>query len=102
MGRSIRVGIVVLVVGFGSAIAAHATEPTKQTDAPMHKKMPKNEPSMETPAQQKSRGTPDDGMKSKPTHKGDKGQTDPQIYRNKVQSKHVDFVLCIAKRCLLF
>jgi hypothetical protein len=77
MGRSIRVGIVVLVVGFGSAIAAHATEPTKQTDAPMHKKMPKNEPSMETPAQQKSRGTSDDGMKSKPTHKGDKGQTDP-------------------------
>jgi hypothetical protein len=69
--------MVVLVVGVGAAIAAHATDPSKQTDAPMQKKMQKNEPSTQTPAQQKSRGTPDDGMKSKPTHKGDKGQTDP-------------------------
>jgi hypothetical protein len=85
MGRSVRVGMVVLVVGFGCAIAAYAADPSKQSDAPMQKKMQKNEPSMQEPAQQKgragdlgsTRGTPDDGMKSRPTHKGDKGQTDP-------------------------
>jgi hypothetical protein len=85
MGRSVRVGIVVLVIGFGCAISAYAADPSNQTDTPMQKKMQKNEPSMQEPSQQKGRpkdlgsthGTPDDGMKSKPTRKGDKGQTDP-------------------------
>ena len=73
-----------LVIGLGCAIATYAADPSKQTDTPMQKKMQKNEPSMQEPSQQKgpagnlgsTRGTPDDGMKSKPTRKGDKGQTD--------------------------
>jgi hypothetical protein len=85
MARSVRVGIVVLVIGYSCAIAAHAADPSNQTDTPMQNKMQKNEPSMQEPSQQKgragdlgrTRGTPDDGMKSKPTRKADKGQTDP-------------------------
>ena len=85
MARSVRVGIVVLVIGFSWATAAYAAGPSNQTDTPMQNKMQKNEPSMQEPSQQKgraadlgsTRGTPDDGMKSKPTRKGDKGQTDP-------------------------
>lgn len=85
MGRPVRVGMVVLVIGLGCAIEAYAADPSKQTDTPMQKKMQKNETSMQEPSQQKghagdlgsTRGTPDDGMKSKPTRKGDKGQTDP-------------------------
>jgi hypothetical protein len=85
MARSIRIGMVVLVVGVACATAAYAGDPSKQTDAPMQKKMQKNEPSMHGSAKQKggardlgsTGGSPDDGMKSKPTRKGDKGQTDP-------------------------
>jgi hypothetical protein len=84
MARSVRVGIVVLVIGFSCAIAAYAADPSNQTDTPMQNKMQKNEPSQE-PSQQKdragnlgsTRGTPADGMKGKPTRKADKGQTDP-------------------------
>jgi hypothetical protein len=85
MGRSIRIGMVVLVVAGGYAIAAYGGDPSKQTDVPMQKKMQTNEPSMQGSAQQKGSardlgstgGSPDDGMKSKPALKGDKGQTDP-------------------------
>ncbi len=44
MARSVRVGIVVLVIGYSCAIAAHAPDPSNQTDTPMQNKMQKNEP----------------------------------------------------------
>jgi hypothetical protein len=85
MGTSVRGGILVLVIGLGCAIAGYAADQSNQSDTPMQNKMQKNESSMQKPAQQKgreadlgsTRPTPDDGMKSKPTRKGDKGQTDP-------------------------
>jgi hypothetical protein len=77
--------MLVLVIGLGGAIVGYAADQSNKNDTPMQNKMQKNEPSIQTPAQQKgreadlgsTRPTPDDGMKSKPTRKGDKGQTDP-------------------------
>ncbi|WP_447982995.1 hypothetical protein [Nitrospira sp. Nam74] len=85
MGTSVRGGLLVLVIGLGCAVAAYAAEQANQSRTPMENKMQKNEPSTQKPAQQKgreadlgsTRPTPDDGMKSKPTGKADKGQTDP-------------------------
>ena len=80
------VGMAVLVVGVGCAIAASAGDPAKTTDSATQKNMQKNERSKQEPGQQKDRSdglgnsratTHDDGMKSKPTGKGDTGQTDP-------------------------
>ncbi len=78
-------GVAMGVVGICSALAVYAGEPSKQTDPPMQKKMQKNEPGMQDPDRQRShpgdlgstRGTPNDGMRNKPTRKGDTGQTDP-------------------------
>ncbi len=78
-----RVGVPVFMVGIGCALAAYAGEPSKQMDS--QKKMQKNEQGMEDSGHQKnnpadlgsSRATPNDGMKSKPTRKGDTEQTDP-------------------------
>src|SRR5205823_4939637 len=83
-GNSVRIGMIVLVVGI-SAVAVYAANPSTQTDSPTQKKMQKNERSAQDSGQKKggagdlgsTRSSTDDGMKSKPTRKGDTGQTVP-------------------------
>ena len=84
MANSVRIGMIVLVVGM-SAVAVYAGNPATQTDSASQKKMQKNERAQDSSGQKKggagdlgsTRSSTDDGMKSKPTSKGDTGQTDP-------------------------